>query len=128
MSSVVFSCPKCGKSYVEYSSLVGGSAKCNVDGCGWTGTTDDLLATPMPEDPLMSEGIPHEMTRDFNNVVGELATPIGVFLSRWGFIDVNKPKTEVTKDLTEYVKVCAKAMLKAVIEHRVSKEKVSNVR
>ena len=123
MSEMVYQCPGCGSPAVEFSNLVGGSARCNA--CRWEGVREDLLGTPFEHVLGTPEGIGFELLNDTRRLLSSplFLGELGGFLSRWGFIDLSLPKAVLVKTVTRYVSAIARAVLTAVIQERETIEK-----
>jgi hypothetical protein len=117
-------CPKCGSAYVDYSALTGGKAACNLEGCGWSGSSEELLAAPFtaPEGGSTDE-IFNAFVHDVKDVLARgVGTELARLLLRWGFIMSHDPK-EQRKQLAQYLEAMAQGAVARVIHTRVQLEK-----
>jgi len=111
-------CPGCGSPAVEFSSLVGGEAVCRV--CKWKGDREELLVMPFDHIYGTEEGVGmalhNELRRVFSNPL--FATDIIRFLTRWGFVEVDKDNRADVPTTTRYIAAIGRAVLVAVIKER----------
>lgn len=121
--SEVRMCPTCGSPGVDFSTLVGGAADCR--GCGWKGTTTDLLVVPSSV-----EGVDEKAMSGMINEVrillsGELGLPYLRFLLKWGFLagDLKNPVGTIDrKKFARYCAAIARGILTALYEERAKQE------
>ena len=121
--SEVKMCPQCGSPGVDFSTLVGGAADCR--GCGWKGTTTDLLVVPSNTDAVDEKAMAGMINEVRNLLSGELGFPYLKFLLRWGFLagDVNNPAGTIDrKKFARYCAAIARGILPALYEERAKQE------
>lgn len=122
-TKVVYFCPECGSASLEKSELVGGMAECKA--CSWTGTTDQLLASPVPEGYEEQHQLFMDMLRDLRRLLAHNAKDYGALLVKWGFADLQTGKKGYSlnpKQFARYMSAIGRAMLTALIEEHQKME------
>lgn len=117
---VVRFCPQCGSPSVDFSSLVGGDAKCRA--CDWAGVREKLLLVPINHAFVNGEeALVNMMSALRRHLSGELGVPYLKFLLEWGFIQADLQNIAGTLDrkiFSRYLAVIARAIMVALLEER----------
>ncbi len=113
-----FFCPSCNSANVSFSVLEDGAADCKT--CSWNGTRKDLVSYSFEHDLGTSSEVLNSFTNDFKNTMAQhFATPLAALLLKWGFF----PEKISPKNLGNYLKVSANAVVLALFKERARLEK-----
>lgn len=136
--AVVNFCPECGSPSINDGDGAGAVFMENTDkwpcscaACEWVGTVGELLSVPFSHELGGKENIVKELLGDLRVTLAKFcATPIGVYLMKWGFLGKESYQGQVVlnrKQLARYMTAISHAVLMAVIEERkkMEKERVS---
>jgi hypothetical protein len=123
MTEIAYYCPSCNSPAVDYSSLVGGFAKCNV--CNWEGVREDLLAAPFSHIYGDQSGVDFLLAREIKQLLGssEMTKLLVRFLARWGFVDIKQGRAVVVGEVKKYLEALAITFLKTIVNVRLDLEK-----
>ena len=117
-------CAQCGSTAVDFSELAGASAGCN--GCGWTGTTDELLSVPVRAQIGAEELAFADLLNDLRAIISGVAgVPLLRFLVKWGFLSADVTRLAETVDrrlFARYLTAITTSILSAVLETRRAQE------
>lgn len=118
----MYVCPDCGSALVEYSTLVGGEARCGA--CEWQGPSSELLAVAVHgnEDQVFQA-----IRTDLRSIFAKTASEWALFLGKWGFVPQTGGRLD-TAVLTKYLTHIAGGVLEAIFRLRqeLEKERVRN--
>lgn len=124
-------CPQCGSPAVDYSSIIGSSANCRI--CGWSGTSTELYAVASKhaaQDFLEEEQTFHAMYSDLRVIFRDTAAVTTRFLSKWGFVRIQRRGTDIEivdpKEVMRYLNAIFQAAFKAVLTVREELEQEAN--
>lgn len=83
-------CPRCGSPSIEFKSiglLDEGAVPAKCCACDWTGTTSELLASPIQHDQGSDDEMLERWSSELRNLYAEcMGKPFAKFLARWGFL------------------------------------------
>lgn len=111
-------CPNCSSTELSGNDL--GGWRCVT--CRAQYSEEDLIISKFKHELGSDSDVLQQLVRSLRNTVAkELATTMGAFLLKWGFIDAPDPYL-----LSRYVNSCARSMLIAIIEERQKIERESH--
>lgn len=134
-AKVVF-CPDCGSPSID-TTATGifasdpGKLGCSCRACGWKGVVADIATATFQHSFGSDEELAKAIAGDLRLLLAkECASPLGKFLMKWGFLDVQTTKQGAAisaRQLGRYMSAIARALLTSVIEERekMEKEKIS---
>lgn len=116
-------CPQCGSCAVDFSELVGGTARCR--GCRWSGSPEDLLTIPAGVGAVGEDAVRSMINELRNHLSGSFGLLWLKFLTKWGFVsgDMNDPVGTVDRKVfARYLSVICRSTLAAILAERNSIE------